>query len=155
MQHIVYISSPLGKIKITATDHAVSSIIFVEEEDEQATELTPLLQKCCVQLSEYFDKKRTMFDFPMQQQGTDFQQSVWRELMKIPYGEITTYGMQALRMGDEKSVRAVAAANGKNKLWIVVPCHRVVGKNGSLTGYAGGLWRKQWLLNHEGNGLQL
>ncbi len=150
-QHIAYTPSPLGAIKITANDHAVNSIVFVESEDEPATALTPLLQTCCVQLDEYFEKKRKTFDFPMSQSGTDFQQGVWRELMKIPHGETTTYGMQALRLGDAKAVRAVAAANGKNKLWIVVPCHRVVGKNGSLTGYAGGLWRKQWLLQHEAN----
>jgi methylated-DNA-[protein]-cysteine S-methyltransferase len=151
MPHLTYLSSPIGKIKITADDHAVVSILFVENEDEQATEVTPLLQVCCTQLREYFDKKRKIFDFPMRQQGTEFQQRVWGELSKIPYGTTTTYGVQALRLGDAKGVRAVAAANGKNKLWIAVPCHRVVGKGGSLTGYAGGLWRKQWLLDHESN----
>ncbi len=151
MNHVAYIPSPIGTIKVTATDRAVTSITFVDREDEQATELTPLLQTCCVQLQEYFDKKRKAFDFPMQQEGTEFQQRVWRELVKIPYGETTTYGTQAVRLGDEKAVRAVGTANGKNKLWIVVPCHRVIGKSGSLTGYAGGIWRKQWLLQHEAN----
>jgi len=152
MQHITYFTSPIGKVKITANDRAVTSILLVEAEDERATERTPLLQTCCTQLGEYFDKKRTTFDFPMQQTGTEFQQGVWRELNKIPYGSTTTYGEQAQRMGSKKAVRAVAAANGKNKLWIVVPCHRVIGKDGSLTGYAGGLWRKQWLLQHEAGG---
>jgi methylated-DNA-[protein]-cysteine S-methyltransferase len=100
-------------------------------------------------LQEYFEGKRTHFSFPLHFIGTDFQQKVWDELSKIPFGTTYSYLDLAKKVGDIKAVRAVAAANAKNPLWIVIPCHRVIGSDGSLTGYAGGLWRKKWLLEHE------
>ena len=101
------------------------------------------------QLEEYFSKQRKDFDFPLLLKGTDFQLRVWKALTKIPYGSTKTYKEQTLELGDIKAIRAVASANGKNPMSIVVPCHRVLGSDGRLTGYAGGLWRKKWLLEHE------
>jgi methylated-DNA-[protein]-cysteine S-methyltransferase len=106
------------------------------------------------QLQEYFEGKRTQFDFKMNPQGTEFQQKVWKGLLQIPYGKTMSYLDLAKQLGDVKAIRAVASANGKNPLWIVVPCHRVIGTDGSLTGYAGGLWRKKWLLELENPTLQ-
>jgi methylated-DNA-[protein]-cysteine S-methyltransferase len=102
-----------------------------------------------MQLQEYFAGTRKTFDFKLNPSGTEFQQKVWQELLNIPYGKTTSYLGLSKKLGDVKAIRAVASANGKNPLWIVVPCHRVIGSDGSLTGYAGGLWRKQWLLEHE------
>ena len=97
----------------------------------------------------YFEGKRNQFDLNLNPAGTDFQKKVWNELLQIPYGKTCSYLDIAKRLGDPKSIRAAATANGKNPLWIVIPCHRVIGSDGSLTGYAGGLWRKKWLLDHE------
>jgi methylated-DNA-[protein]-cysteine S-methyltransferase len=151
MKSFIYYTSPIGRVKITADEHAITGISFVGEKEESIPtgEPLPLLVQCATQLREYFKFGRRTFDFPVAQTGTEFQQRVWRELSKIPYGETICYEEQALRMGNVKAVRAVGLANGKNSLSIVVPCHRVIGKNGSLTGYAGGLWRKYWLLEHE------
>ncbi|MCK5677367.1 MAG: methylated-DNA--[protein]-cysteine S-methyltransferase, partial [Flavobacteriaceae bacterium] len=91
----------------------------------------------------------TSFDLKLNPQGTDFQQNVWNELQRIPYGKTTSYLDQSKKMGNVKAIRAIASANGKNPIWIIIPCHRVIGSDGSLTGYAGGLWRKKWLLEHE------
>jgi methylated-DNA-[protein]-cysteine S-methyltransferase len=120
------------------------------------TTQSPILLEAIKQLDEYFAGDRRDFDLPLNQPGSDFQQGVWQELLKIPYGKTITYGQQSDNMKNPLAIRAIAAANGKNNLWVIVPCHRVIGSNGSLTGYAGGLWRKQWLLEHEarvmGNG---
>ena len=102
-----------------------------------------------LQLQEYFDGLRTEFSFKTAPDGTEFQKRVWQQLQKIPFGKTLSYLEFAKELGDVKAIRAVASANGKNPLWIVVPCHRVIGTDGSLTGYAGGLWRKKWLLEHE------
>ena len=111
---------------------------------------TPLvLAECYNQLDEYFKGKRHEFTFPYQLEGTSFQKMVWNALNEIPYSKTWSYKEIALSIGNEKAVRAVGSANGKNKLSIVIPCHRVIGSNGTLTGYAGGLWRKEWLLHHE------
>ena len=101
------------------------------------------------QLTEYFNGQRNSFSFTLNPQGTEFQKKVWEALLEIPYGKTVSYQELSVQLGDVKAIRAVAAANGKNPLWIVVPCHRVIGSDGSLTGYAGGLWRKKWLLEHE------
>jgi methylated-DNA-[protein]-cysteine S-methyltransferase len=106
-------------------------------------------------MDEYFNGNRKTFDLPLDLQGTDFQKKVWLELQKIPFGKTISYKELSLRLGDIKAIRAVAAANGANPVSIIVPCHRVIGSNGSLTGYAGGLWRKQWLLDHESSALRL
>ena len=117
-----------------------------------------LLHKCRQQLSEYFEGTRRKFDLPLQQNGTAFQQKIWLALTQIPFGQTISYMELSKRTGDTKAIRAVGTTNGKNQLSIVVPCHRVIGINGTLTGYSGGLWRKQWLLEHEAkivHGLQM
>jgi len=144
----VYINTPLGTAKIKGDENGVSVISILQEGEISKT--IPLELKDAVkQLQEYFDGKRTKFTFTLNPKGTDFQQKVWKALLEIPYGKTTSYMDLTKKLGDVKAIRAVASANGKNPLWIVVPCHRVIGSDGSLTGYAGGLWRKKWLLEHE------
>jgi methylated-DNA-[protein]-cysteine S-methyltransferase len=110
----------------------------------------PLVLKEAVnQIQDYFEGNRNGLNFKLNPKGTDFQQKVWQELLNIPYGKTMSYQELSIKLGDVKAIRAVANANAKNPLWIVVPCHRVIGSDGSLTGYAGGLWRKKWLLDHE------
>ena len=123
--------------------------ISVSQEGEVSIIIPAVLQEAVLQLQDYFEKKRTSFDFKINPKGTDFQIKVWNALLEIPYGKTRTYLEQSKFLGDIKAIRAVASANGKNPLWIVIPCHRVIGTDGSLTGYAGGLWRKKWLLEHE------
>lgn len=144
----VFINTPLGTAKIKGDELGVSVISILQEGEISKT--IPLELKDAVkQLQEYFEGKRTTFNFPINPKGTDFQQKVWKALLEIPYGKTTSYMDLSKKLGDVKAIRAVASANGKNPLWIVVPCHRVIGSDGSLTGYAGGLWRKKWLLEHE------
>lgn len=146
--------SPVGRLVIRGTAEYISAVMFMDEQaGNDDTDVPPLLHTCAQQLQEYFDKKRRVFDFPMQQPGTAFQQAVWQQLTTIPFGETITYLALAKRVGNVKSIRAVGTTNGRNNLAIVVPCHRVIGSGGALTGYAGGLWRKQWLLEHERGGL--
>lgn len=144
--------SPIGKIKISGTADYISQVTFVNE-DAPAVEISetipPLLIECTEQLIQYFQGARRSFELPLNQQGTDFQQEVWTELMSIGYAKTISYINVARRTGDPKATRAVANANGKNNLCIIVPCHRVIGANNELTGYSGGLWRKKWLLEHE------
>jgi methylated-DNA-[protein]-cysteine S-methyltransferase len=143
-----YIQTPLGIAKIIGDSDGISTIT-VNAEGEVSKTIPKELQRCVTQLQKYFDGKRTSFDFKMNPSGTYFQQKVWQELLKIPFGKTINYMDLAKNLGDPKVIRAAATANGKNPLWIVVPCHRVIGTDGSLTGYAGGLWRKKWLLEHE------
>ena len=143
-----YIKTPLGIAKIIGDESGISRI-SVTEEGLCSNTIQAVLQQAVVQLNEYFEGKRTDFDFKLNLKGTEFQQKVWKSLLDIPYGKTRTYLEQSKILGDVKAIRAVASANGKNPLWIVVPCHRVIGTDGSLTGYAGGLWRKKWLLEHE------
>lgn len=142
------IKTPLGIAKIVGNENGVSEISVLDE-GEVSTEIPMVLQEAVSQLVDYFDGKRINFDFKLNPKGTDFQKKVWKALLEIPYGKTRTYLEQSKILGDVKAIRAVASANGKNPLWIVVPCHRVIGTDGSLTGYAGGLWRKKWLLEHE------
>ena len=121
----------------------------MNEDIEISTKIPKELKEAVLQLKEYFEGKRTEFSFKINPAGTDFQQKVWQELLNIPFGKTCSYLELSKKLGDVKAIRAVASANGKNPLWIVVPCHRVIGSDGSLTGYAGGLWRKKWLLEHE------
>ena len=146
---ISYYESPLGLIQIKSINQKICSVLFVEKETEPFTIDTTLNKECIKQLKEYFAGTRLIFDLPIFQVGTDFQQLVWSELLKIPYGTILSYGQLARKIGDIKSVRAVGTTNGKNKIAIIVPCHRVIGSDGSMTGYAGEIWRKEWLLKHE------
>jgi methylated-DNA-[protein]-cysteine S-methyltransferase len=144
----VYIKTPLGIATIIGDKNGIS-VISVSEEGTISLEIPSVLQEAVSQLDDYFEGKRSSFDFKLNPKGTEFQQKVWKALLEIPYGKTRTYLEQSKILGDVKAIRAVASANGKNPLWIVVPCHRVIGSDGSLTGYAGGLWRKKWLLEHE------
>ena len=144
----VFINSPLGLTKIEGDENGIT-IISILSEGEISVEIPLELQEAVNQLRGYFDGKRTEFTFKLNPKGTSFQQKVWQELLNIPFGKTMSYLDLAKKLGDPKVIRAAASANGKNPLWIVVPCHRVIGTDGSLTGYAGGLWRKKWLLEHE------
>ena len=152
-----YYKTPIGLLKITGNNYGISSIIFIEDINklEQFKNIkspfdVPLCLKVCVdQLKEYFNGKRTKFSILLNPKGTPFQKSVWKELITIPFGKTTSYLRQSNSLGKPKAIRAVASANGKNPICIVIPCHRVIGADGSLTGYSSGLWRKKWLLDHE------
>lgn len=135
--------------RIVGDSSGISSITVIDGEEKSSTEIPAPLRDCVHQLDEYFQKKRTIFNLKLNPQGTEFQKQVWQSLQQIPYGTTRSYQEQSETLGDVKAIRAVASANGKNPLWIVVPCHRVIGSDGSLTGYSGGIWRKRWLLEHE------
>jgi methylated-DNA-[protein]-cysteine S-methyltransferase len=143
-----FINSPLGITKIEGDENGIA-IISVLSEGEVSIKIPMQLKEAVFQLQEYFEGKRNDFTFKLNPKGTEFQQKVWQELLNIPFGKTVSYLDLSKKLGDVKAIRAVASANGKNPLWIVVPCHRVIGTDGSLTGYAGGLWRKKWLLEHE------
>ena len=143
------INSPLGFTKIIGDEDGIASVTVLNSE-EKATDIIPdTLEDCVIQLHEYFEGIRKEFDLKLNPDGTDFQKKVWKGLVQIPYGKTISYLNLSKELGDVKAIRAVANANGKNPLWIIMPCHRVIGSDGSLTGYAGGLHRKQWLLEHE------
>ena len=145
-----YYRTPVGIAKITEDDGYIIGINILDDEDIVIEEpQSDLLQQTIKQLDEYFAGERKVFDLPLNQSGTDFQKQVWQQLMQIDYGKTISYAQLSNQMKNPLAIRAIASANGKNSLWIVVPCHRVIGSDGSLTGYAGGLWRKQWLLEHE------
>lgn len=152
---VAYYSSPIGLIKVAATNDAISSVMFVEKEDNSDITVNPLLMQASKQLDEYFIGKRKTFDLPLQQRGTTFQESVWNELRKIPFGHTVSYMDIARELGKEEFVRAVGAANGQNKIAIMIPCHRVIGSNGKLVGFAYGIERKKFLLDHEKEYYQL
>jgi methylated-DNA-[protein]-cysteine S-methyltransferase len=143
-----YVKTPLGTARIMGDDNGISEISILNE-GEISKKIPVVLKEAIKQLNDYFAGKRIDFDFKLNPKGTEFQQKVWQELLKIPFGKTVSYMDITKKLGDVKAIRAVASANGKNPLWIVVPCHRVIGTDGSLTGYAGGLWRKKWLLEHE------
>ncbi|WP_338407018.1 methylated-DNA--[protein]-cysteine S-methyltransferase [uncultured Flavobacterium sp.] len=153
-----FVKTPLGIAKISGDENGISVISVSDEGDsraklEQAKQISSIiptvLNEAVSQLKDYFDGNRTNFSFKLNPTGTEFQQKVWLGLLEIPFGKTMSYMELSKKLGDVKAIRAVASANGKNPLWIVVPCHRVIGTDGSLTGYAGGLWRKKWLLEHE------
>ncbi len=144
----VRIKTPLGIAEIIGDENGIAKIAV--SDDGIISENIPLaLQEAVTQLNDYFEGKRTQFDLELNPLGTQFQRKVWKALTDIPFGKTRSYLEQSKILGDVKAIRAVASANGRNPLWIVVPCHRVIGTDGSLTGYAGGLWRKKWLLEHE------
>lgn len=145
---IAYYLSPIGAIEIKGSDSGINSVLFIESHPEQYSNPSTLID-CLQQLDEYFSGKRKEFSLPLAPEGTLFQQQVWKELQNIPIGEKRTYLDIANKLGDKNLTRAVGAANGKNPIAIIIPCHRVIGENGKLTGYAGGLWRKEWLLDFE------
>lgn len=145
-----FYTSPIGILKLSCKEDLVTELIFVDNETvDEYFVAEGILIKTMQQLDEYFDGKRTDFDLKIGLTGTNFQLRVWNELLKIPYGKTISYLELAKRLGDEKVIRAAASANGKNKLAVIVPCHRVIGSNNELTGYAGGLQRKKWLLEFE------
>ncbi|WP_418508879.1 methylated-DNA--[protein]-cysteine S-methyltransferase [Corallibacter sp.] len=143
------INSPLGFTKITGDANGIASVSVLNSEETITSIVPEVLEDCVYQLNEYFNGTRENFDLNLNPQGTDFQKTVWNALLKIPFGKTTTYLALSKQLGDPKAIRAVANANGKNPIWIIIPCHRVIGSDGSLTGYAGGLHRKKWLLEHE------
>ena len=162
----IYYKSPVGILKITAEDDRLTELFFastqkngIREENisDFADPVMPVLQETIRQLEEYFGGRRMEFDLPMNQRGTTFQQKVWSGLMDIKAGNTISYLTFSKRLGDVKAIRAVGTANGRNNISIIVPCHRVIGSNGSLVGYGGDMWRKKWLLDHEAkftNGVQ-
>jgi len=144
------IESPLGHTKIMGDENGIQSVTVLNSE-EKITDIIPEpLEDCVIQLNEYFEGFRKQFQLKLNPEGTSFQKKVWHELVKIPFGKTISYLELSKKIGDAKAIRAVANANSKNPLWIIIPCHRVIGTDGRLTGYAGGLHRKQWLLEHEG-----
>jgi methylated-DNA-[protein]-cysteine S-methyltransferase len=149
-----FYQSPIGLIRISATESYIQEISFIDNiekpaADHQKKKYSPILIQCIEQLIQYFHGERRVFEFTIHQQGTAFQEKVWNELISIPYGKTVSYLELSRRLGDTKAIRAAASANGKNKIAIVVPCHRVIGSKNDLVGYAGGIWRKKWLLDHE------
>ncbi|MBD3863215.1 methylated-DNA--[protein]-cysteine S-methyltransferase [Olleya marilimosa] len=143
------IKSPLGFTKITGDVNGIASVIVLNSEEKVSVKIPKTLKDCVLQLIQYFEGSREQFSLKLNPKGTDFQNRVWLSLQTIPFGKTTSYLQLSKQLGDPKAIRAVANANGKNPLWIIIPCHRVIGTDGSLTGYAGGLHRKQWLLDHE------
>ena len=144
-----YYKSPIGLIEVGGTEDAVTSLFFVEERRPDVTS-NAVCAEAVRQLAEYFDGTREDFELPLELTGTEFQRQVWVELTAIPFGQTVSYGDLARAIGKPTAVRAVGAANGDNPVSIIVPCHRVIGSDGGLTGYGGGLERKEWLLRHEG-----
>lgn len=147
-----YYHSPVGLLKISGTKDYISEVSFhdtTQKSDRSKKEMPPMLIQCIEQLIQYFNGERRIFDLPINQTGSAFQQETWSLLMMIPFGKTISYIQLAIKTGDPKATRAVANANGKNNVAIIVPCHRVIGANKELVGYGGGLWRKKWLLEHE------
>jgi len=148
--YFTFLESPIGPIKIVGDETHITEVVFVEEAGNPSKNIPNHLNNCKEQLSAYFQNKLKVFDLPLNPAGTDFQKQVWQKLLQIHYGKSQSYKAIAQQLGDVKKIRAAASANGKNPIAIIIPCHRVIGSNGSLTGYAGGLERKEWLLKHEG-----
>lgn len=143
------ILTPIGLLSLEGTREGLCSATFIEDGRAITKVIPNALQEAVKQLKEYFAKERSSFDLSLTPKGTDFQQKVWMELCTIPHGKTISYLAMAKQLGDPKVIRAAASANGKNPISIIIPCHRVIGSDGSLTGYAGGLHRKKWLLEHE------
>jgi methylated-DNA-[protein]-cysteine S-methyltransferase len=152
-----YYSSPIGWLEITTDNLSLMSLQFLDEIPVAYKKPAKfeLINNILKQLDEYFNHKRKIFDLPIHLEGTDFQLKVWEKVQSVPFGKTTTYLNIAAQLGSSKNVRAVGSANGKNPVPIIVPCHRVIGENKELVGYAGGLWRKKWLLEHEAEEKQL
>ncbi len=148
-QFTLRINSPVGVLTLISSGKEITAVTFNGSATEDTGGHLSVLQECRQELEEYFAGVRKVFTVPLQPHGTDFRMNVWGKLLEIPYGETVSYSTLAIRTGDIKNVRAVGSANGKNPVAVIIPCHRVIGANGSLVGYGGGLWRKQWLLEHE------
>ncbi len=151
-QYTAYQASPIGNIRVTCNDACITEVHFLNKDEvtpPASNDAPPVLLDCLEQLLAYFQGELKNFNVPVQQQGTEFQERVWNELLHIPFGKTISYLTLAKRLGDPKAIRAAAATNGKNNIAIIVPCHRVIGTHNDLVGYAGGLWRKKWLLDLE------
>lgn len=146
---ICYIDTPLGHAKISGNENGLTSVSILDTQEQLSDTIPEPLLDGVIQLKAYFNETRKTFDLKLNPEGTAFQKKVWRALETIPFGKTMSYLQLSKQLGDIKAIRAVASANSKNPLCIIIPCHRVIGSDGSLTGYAGGLHRKQWLLNHE------
>jgi methylated-DNA-[protein]-cysteine S-methyltransferase len=144
-------ASPLGKIELKGDENGLAAVLFKDEDfiETEDNAIPSELEQAMFQLEQYFEGKITQFDLKLNPKGTVFQQKVWQQLAKIPFGKTRSYMDIARQLGDAKVIRAAASANGKNPICIIIPCHRVIGSDHSLTGYAGGIWRKKWLLEHE------
>ena len=147
--YTAYYHSPIGQLKLQCSDKYIKTLSFSDIEGPIENDEHKLLQTCAKQLDEYFSGKRKQFNLPLNQDGTEFQMKIWDLLYRIPYGKTISYNELSKQYGDLKAIRAVASANGKNNIAIVVPCHRVIGSDYSLVGYTGGLWRKKWFIDHE------
>lgn len=144
------LDTPVGQLVVSANEKGITSVSFTDSDTiEDLAPSSPLTDACIQQLEAYFNGDLKDFNLPLAPEGTPFQLRVWDALQSIPHGRTTSYGELALKLGDIKTTRAVGTANGSNPIAVIIPCHRVIGADGSLTGYAGGLWRKQWLLKHE------
>ena len=155
-EYKTYYPSKIGTFLIRGTEEGITALEFVKESANEPgpvkrSNVPACLQACLKQLDEYFAGRRKEFSLRLTPEGTGFQQRVWQELLNIPFGETVSYGDVARAIGSPKAVRAVGGANGRNKIAVIIPCHRVIGSSGTLTGYGGGLWRKEWLLDHERN----
>lgn len=154
MQQFEHIyTSPIGRIKIVADSDCIHALNFIEDAElafnTEDKESPAVIHQCIDELIDYFNGNRIQFTVPIHQTGTDFQQKVWKELYEVPFAKTMSYAELAKKLGDHKVIRAAASANGKNKIAIIVPCHRIIGSDRNLTGYAWGLARKKWLLQHE------
>src|SRR5947207_15394521 len=144
-QYRTYYESEIGIIEIVGTIKDLTAVNFVDKESKIISDSHPCLKEYVQQIDEYFKGIRKTFTINLEPEGSEFEKKVWNELIKIPYGETTSYLNIAEKIGSKKAVRAVGKANGSNKIAIIIPCHRVIGSNGNLTGYGGGIWRKKWL----------
>ena len=149
MKGVHYYNSPVGELIIRSINESLTHVNFNKEEKE-VEKITPVIIQAIAQLDEYFNGTRKYFDLPLTPEGTPFQKQVWEALQEIPYGKTISYSQLAIQLGNLKTIRAVGLANGQNPIAIIIPCHRVIGKDGSLVGYGGGLENKVWLLRHEG-----
>ena len=150
MKGFAYYPSPVGDLILESDDEKITTVNFLKVNRTRKENYTPVIEQCITELDEYFFRGRKFFNVEIQMEGSSFQQSVWNELLTIPYGRTASYLDIAIRLGDINTIRAVGLANGQNPIAIIVPCHRVIGKNGDLVGYGGGLDKKVWLLQHEG-----
>jgi methylated-DNA-[protein]-cysteine S-methyltransferase len=152
VERLAFCRTPIGLLEIAEEDGAITRVEFVAGAASERGGRTPVLDACRTQLEEYFAGRRRSFALELKPAGTAFQRAVWSELLRIPYGRTSTYARVAASIDRGRAVRAVGAANGRNPISIIIPCHRVLGSDGSLVGYGGGLWRKEWLLGHESGG---
>lgn len=158
MIHTAVIKSPIGYLRLEASDIGLKRCSILSDEEAMNCAncgLSPFLEDVIEQINEYFNGERESFEIEFDLEGTDFQKKVWNALTSIPFGKTISYSEFALQLGDLKAIRAVASANGKNPIGIIIPCHRVIGSDGGLTGFAWGIDKKKWLLEHEGQAKQL